>query len=192
MSEQPASTLAGPERPAPAEAPRRTKLANVLVRADKIVEGCAIGMLVAMIFIVFLQVVTRKVFRFVFFWSEELTLLCLTWFSFMGIAIGFREKLHLAMDMVSSLLPKKVDALLDRLVDLSNFGFGLYLVVYGFRFTQLMSESTLPATGLPNSVQYWVIPITGVLTCAYAALHLLGVDTRRFHHIEEEIVRDDA
>ena len=52
-------------------------------------------------------VLTRKLFRFVFAWSEEVTLLCLTWFTFMGIAIGFRERLHLGMDMVENLLPKR-------------------------------------------------------------------------------------
>jgi TRAP-type transport system small permease protein len=167
-------------------------LGRILVRVDKVFEGCAITMLVAMIFIVFIQVLTRKLFRFVFFWSEEVTLLCLTWFSFMGIAIGFREKLHLAMDMVSGLLPKKVDQFLDRLIDVFNFAFGLYLVTYGWQFTRLMSESTLPATGLPNSFQYYVMPITGIMTCAYSALQFFKVDTRRFQNIEEEIKRDDA
>lgn len=165
-------------------------LGRILIAIDKAVEGCAIGMLVAMIVVVFVQVMTRKLFRFVFFWSEEVTLLLLTWFSFMGIAIGFREKLHLAMDMLSSLLPKRVDFALDRIIDVCNFGFGVYLVYFGWKFTMLMAESTLPATGLPNSIQYLVMPITGVMTCAYSALQLFGVDTRRFHTVEEEITRD--
>jgi TRAP-type transport system small permease protein len=170
--------------------PPRLTLGKVLVTIDRVVEGCAIGMLVSMIVVVFVQVMTRKLFRFVFFWSEEVTLLLLTWFSFMGIAIGFREKLHLSMDMLSSLLPRRVDRALDRLIDVCNVGFGIYLVVFGWKFTALMGESTLPATGLPNSIQYLVMPITGVMTCAYCALQLFGVDTRRFHTIEEEIKRD--
>ena len=88
--------------------PPPTTVRRVLVGIDKLVEGTAIGFLVAMIVVVFVQVMTRKLFRFVFFWSEEVTLLLLTWFSFMGIAIGFREKLHLAMDMVSGLLGRRV------------------------------------------------------------------------------------
>ncbi len=178
--------------PPPSEERPPSTLKRVLRGADKVFEGCAIGLLVAMILIVFTQVLTRKLFRFVFYWSEEATLLCLTWFSFMGIAIGFREKLHLAMDMIGGLLPKPVDRALDRLIDLTTFAFGLYLTIYGWQFTRLMSESTLPATGLPNSIQYYVIPLTGVLTCVYSALQFFGVDTRRFQHIDEEIKRDDA
>jgi TRAP-type C4-dicarboxylate transport system permease small subunit len=170
--------------------PPRITVGKVLVTVDKVVEGGAISMLVGMILVVFVQVMTRKLFRFVFFWSEEVTLLLLTWFSFMGIAIGFREKLHLAMDMVSSLLPKPLDRALDRLIDVCNVGFGIYLVVFGWKFTALMGESTLPATGLPNSIQYLVMPITGVMTCAYCGLQLFGVDTRRFHTVDEEIKGD--
>jgi len=178
--------------PVPPESGRRAWLRKVLITSDKVVEGCAIGMLLAMVLIVFVQVITRKLFSFVFFWSEEVTLLCLTWFSFMGIAIGFREGLHLAMDMVSGFLPKRVDRILDKIINLTTFAFGVYLLIWGWEFAQLMSESTLAATKLPNSVQYLVVPITGVLTCIYSALQLAGVDTRRYQHIEEEITRDAA
>jgi TRAP-type C4-dicarboxylate transport system permease small subunit len=156
---------------------------------DKIIEGFAITLLVAMILIVFMAVVTRKVFGFVFVWSEEVTLLCLTWFTFMGIAIGFRERLHLGMDIFDK-LPKKILNMSDRLIDVVTFLFGLYLVVYGWEFALMMRGSVLAATQLPNAVQYIVMPITGIMTCAYSGLQLLGRDLRRYHVIEEEITRD--
>ena len=156
---------------------------------DKIIEGFAITLLVAMILIVFLAVVTRKIFGFVFAWSEEVTLLCLTWFTFMGIAIGFRERLHLGMDLFEK-LPKKLLDASDKLVDFVTFFFGLYLVVYGWDFALMMRGSILAATELPNLIQYIVMPITGVLTCVYSVLQLLGRDLRRYHTIEEEIKRD--
>jgi TRAP-type transport system small permease protein len=156
---------------------------------DKVLEGFAITLLVAMILIVFLAVITRKVFGFVFVWSEEVTLLCLTWFTFMGIAIGFRERLHLGMDLFDK-LPKKILNISDRLIDAVTFLFGLYLVVYGWEFTLMMRGSVLAATQLPNAVQYIVMPITGIMTCVYAGLQFLGRDLRRYHVIEEEIVRD--
>ena len=133
---------------------------------DKIIEGFAITLLVAMILIVFMAVVTRKIFGFVFVWSEEVTLLCLTWFTFMGIAIGFRERLHLGMDLFDK-LPKKILNMSDRLIDVVTFFFGLYLVAYGWEFALMMRGSVLAATQLPNAVQYIVMPITGIMTCVY-------------------------
>ena len=162
---------------------------RLFLTIDRIIEGFAITLLVAMILIVFMAVVTRKVFGFMFGWSEEITLLCLTWFAFMGIAIGFRERLHLGMDLFEK-LPRKVLVFLDRLVDAVTFLFGLYLIVYGWDFAMMMRGSILAATQLPNLIQYIVMPITGVMTCVYSALQLAGHDLRRYNVIEEEIKRD--
>jgi TRAP-type C4-dicarboxylate transport system permease small subunit len=157
--------------------------------ADKIVDAFCITLLVMMIVIVFVAVITRKIFHFVFFWSEEVTLLCLTWFTFIGIAIGFRERLHLGMDLFEK-LPKKVLSVLDKLVDAVTFLFGLYLIFSGWDFTMMMGGSFLAATKWPNMVQYIVMPFTGVLTCVYSFLQLIGKDLRRYNAIEEEITRD--
>jgi TRAP-type C4-dicarboxylate transport system permease small subunit len=170
---------------------KQSGLGRFFLTIDRIVDGFCIFLLVIMILIVVMAVVTRKGFGFMFAWSEEITLLCLTWFTFMGIAIGFRERLHLGMDLVDpDKLPRPVNLFLGRLVDLVTFLFGLYLVIYGTNFAISMRGAILPATEMPNMVQYIVLPITGVLTCVYAALQFLGRDLRRFNVIEEEIKRD--
>ncbi len=167
-------------------------MVRFFLKLDKIIEGFAISLLVAMIFIVCIAVFTRKLMSFVFPWSEEVTLLCLTWFTFMGIAIGFRERLHIGMDMLEGFFSQRTLEIWDRCIDVFTFFFGLYLVVYGWEFSWMMKDSILAATQLPNMVQYVVMPITGVLTCVYSALHVFGKDLRRYHVIEEEIKRDDA
>ncbi|MEI7026635.1 TRAP transporter small permease [Paenibacillus sp. y28] len=154
-------------------------LKKAALMLDSFFEYFALTALGAMTFIVSLQVLTRKLFNFVFFWSEEITLLLLVWFAFMGIAIGFREKLHLAMDSLTQYFPKQVNKALDKIISLTIFAFGLYLLKNGWDFTVLMNESTLPATKLPNSVTYVVMPITGLMICSYSLLELLGIDTRR-------------
>lgn len=168
------------------------KIKRVLLAVDKAIEGFAIFCLLSMIIIVTIQVFTRKLFNFVFFWSEEITLLLLAWFSYMGIAIGFREKLHMNMDMIENFVSKRTIWVMDRVIDLCTFAFGLYLVIYGWNFTVLMNESTLPATELPNSFLYVIMPITGVMTCAYSALQFFGYDLRRYTDVEEEIKHHDA
>lgn len=160
-----------------------------LLKIDKTVDGFCIVLLVAMILVVVMAVITRKGFGWMFAWSEEITLLCLTWFTFMGIAVGFRERLHLSMDLCEK-LPPKILLLSDRFIDLVTFLLGLYLIFYGWNFAMSMRGSILPATEMPNLVQYIVMPITGVMTCVYAALQFMGHDLRRYNVIEEEIKRD--
>ena len=170
---------------------KKGRVRSFFLMIDKAIDVFCIILLVAMIVIVFTAVITRKGFGFMFAWSEEITLLCLTWFTFMGIAIGFRERLHLNMELVDiDKLPPKVLLVTDRFIDLVTFFFGLYLVIYGWNFTMMMRGSILSATEMPNLVQYIVMPITGVMTCVYAALQFLGHDLRRYNVIEEEIKRD--
>lgn len=150
---------------------------------DSLFEKVALGSLIAMIIIVTLQVFTRKLFNFVLFWSEEVTLLLLCWFSFMGIAIGVREKLHLAIESFTAKLPPAAINVLDKVVALGTMAFAVYLIKYGWDFTVLMSDATLPATKLSNAWEYAVMPITGFMMIIYALLQLIGIDTRR-HHLE--------
>lgn len=158
---------------------------RIALGIDSVFENFALIALTSMTLIVMVQVITRKVFNFVFFWSEEVTLLLMVWFSFMGIAIGFREKLHMAMDSVTKHFPTRVNWVLDKVIDTCILLFGLYLVINGWDFTVLMNESTMPATQLPNSVLYVVMPITGCMICVYAFLQLIGINTKRHHGIEE-------
>ncbi|TBL81719.1 TRAP transporter small permease [Paenibacillus thalictri] len=160
-------------------------LKRIALLIDSFFENFALVALASMTIIVTIQVITRKLFNHVFFWSEEITLLLMVWFSFMGIAIGFREKLHMAMDSVTKFFPKIVNRVLDKVINICIFLFGLYLVVNGWDFTVLMNESTLPATQMPNSVLYAVMPLTGVMICVYSFLQFIGIDTIRHHGIEE-------
>jgi TRAP-type transport system small permease protein len=152
---------------------------------DSVFEKFALVSLVALVLVVTTQVMTRKLFNFVFFWSEEVTLLLLAWFALMAIAIGFRENIHLGIDSFTNLFSKIFNKVLDKIISLSIFAFGLYLVVQGWEFTVLMLESTLPATKLPSSVTYIAMPITGVMICGYAALQLFNINTTRHKDIEE-------
>ncbi|MFB5269246.1 TRAP transporter small permease [Paenibacillus enshidis] len=163
-------------------------LKSAALGIDRAIETFAVSAVALMTLIVTVQVITRKLFGFVFFWSEELTLLLLIWFSFLGIAIGFREKLHLAMDVISGRLSRGINRVLDIVIGLSTFAFGLYLIKYGWDFTKLMHPNRMSATEWPSSVMYVVMPITGVLVCIYALLQMLGMDTTRHKQLDEELM----
>lgn len=154
---------------------------------DNIFEKLTLLSLILLVIIVTLQVVTRYFFNFVFFWSEEITLLLLVWFGFMGIAIGFREYIHLGIDTFTNLFPKMFNKVLDKVILASVFATGIYLVVQGWHFTVLMLDSTLPATKLPSSTTYIIMPITGFMICLYTLLHFFNVDTSKYKDIEEAI-----
>lgn len=158
-------------------------LKKAALAVDTFLESATLIGLVLMIIIVMLQVFTRKFFNYVFHGSEEITMLLMVWFSFLGIAFGFREKLHLGVDTFTAKMPAPFNRVLDKVIYACIFAFGCYLVYYGWSFTKIMHESVLPATELPNSLLYVVMPITGILVCVYSLLQFIGIDTRRHKNI---------
>lgn len=162
-------------------------LRSLALKIDSAFEGFAIFALLGVVLIMSVQVFTRKLGNFVFFWSEEAILLSLVWFAFMGIAVGFREGVHMGVDALTDLLPKSVNRVIDVWIEIMSFLYGLYFVVYGWEFTMLMMESTLPATKLPNAVVYAVMPVSGIMVCIYSVLHLFGINTNRHKGADKEI-----
>lgn len=166
----------------------RTIIKKAALAIDSFFEIFAITALSTLTLIVVMQIITRRIFNFVFTWSEEITLLLLIYFAFIGIAIGLREKLHISMNSFAKRLPKAFNKVLDKVISISILLFGAYLLYYGITFTTLMNSNTLPATGWPVSIQYVIMPITGFMICIYAVLQFFGIDTTRHEEVEEEIL----
>lgn len=118
--------------------------------------------LAAMVVVIIYQVFARQILGSSPAWTEEISRLLFVWVSFFGIAYGFREKLHIAVGLLVNKFPEKVQFVFDFVTKLLIIAFGVILLYYGIQFSILTSKSTMPATGLPSSVLYACIPITGL------------------------------
>lgn len=155
------------------------RLRRLLGRLDAPFEYLGLGFLAAMVLIVTWQVFSRAIFNTAPFWSEEVSRILMIWVAFLGIAIGFRERVHIAVGMFVDKLPMGVQSWVQRLIYALMFAFGLYLLVQGSQFTLETSQATLPSTGWPRSTLYAVMPISGFMICVYTILQALGVRTER-------------
>lgn len=167
----------------------RTGRADVVIKrvlwvVDRLSDLLALFALCALVLVVSWQVFGRYVLNSSPRWSTEVALILLVWLGFLGIAIGARERSHIALEFVVDRLPGAVATVVRRLAPGLLLVFGLYLVFQGWSFTQLTMNSTLPSTGLPTAVQYAAMPVSGVLISIYGVLQLLGVETRR--DVEDE------
>lgn len=154
---------------------------NFCRRLDTLFEYFVLACLVAMVVVVITQVFLREVFNFSLVWTEETSRILMVWLGFLGIAIGFRERAHIAIEFFVQRLPDGIQTMVFRFVQAAVFVFGLYLLVQGLQFTIQTSGATLPSTGLPRSVLYVVMPITGLMVCIYTALQAVGIETERHH-----------
>ncbi|GAE91859.1 hypothetical protein JCM21714_825 [Gracilibacillus boraciitolerans JCM 21714] len=134
---------------------------------DKAFLFTVLTMLAVMVVVIVVQVFSRQLFSYTPSWSEELSRVLLVWISFLGVAYGVKEKLHIALGLVVNKFPKSVQHVFDIFSKLLLVGFGIMMVYYGYQFTVLMGGSTMPGTGLKSSCLYACIPIGGVFLILY-------------------------
>ena len=145
---------------------------KVVNRICDVFELIAVVCLAAMVVVVVIQVTGRYVFSNTPGWSEELARQFMIIFSFIGIAIGVRYKIHIALTVVVDSLNRKARLPIEIFGKVLIVLLGIMMSVnMGPYFTRL-KYNRLPGTGLPVGWMY-VIPTTiGVLVALIAAYQI--------------------
>lgn len=133
-------------------------------------------MIVAMLLLVFANVILRYVFNSGIYWSEEIALVLEVWFIFLSFGLGVKHRLHFSINL---LFPRdKVSAGLNRALDLlSDIVFiviGAVMILYGSRLVQFTMRSIMPATKWPAGILYLVLPLAGFVIVVEALFHIFG------------------
>jgi TRAP-type C4-dicarboxylate transport system permease small subunit len=127
-----------------------------------------VAMLVIMTLDVLWGVFTRYVMSNQASWSEELARFLLIWIGILGAAYASGQRMHLSIDLLAN---KPV-----RLIAAGIILFALsVMVVGGTRLVLLTAQlgQTAPALGIPMSLVYAVVPISGLLIIYYRIPDLL-------------------
>ncbi|MDR1470722.1 MAG: TRAP transporter small permease [Spirochaetaceae bacterium] len=153
-------------------------LKKVYLVFSKILENFAALFMAIMVLVVFANVVMRNLFNRGISWGDEIPTLLMVWFSFIGLAVGVVEHVHMSIEIFTMKLSEKA---LDRLV---RFGylivgiFGAFMVRYGTRIMGVVSRTTMPATQWPSSVLYIILPVSGVLVVLNSFLVATKLDRK--------------
>ncbi|PIE54408.1 MAG: C4-dicarboxylate ABC transporter substrate-binding protein [Dethiosulfovibrio peptidovorans] len=152
------------------------KYFEIVVRAlNRFVEGCASALLVAMVVIVFLQVLFRFVIRSSLPWSEEAARYILVWLSFLGASIAVRRHGHVGVEALVKLLgatPRRMVSMVALFMALLFFGF---LAVYGFKILGMVFYQSSPAMEISMAIPYSALFGGAILMTIYTTFDLLSV-----------------
>lgn len=135
-----------------------------------LLEWFAIICMVVLTGVVFLDVVLRYVFHQGFSWTQEIATLMLVWISLVGMAIGVLEKIHINIEMFTAKLPAKALSVLESINYIIMAAFGGVMVYYGVIIMEATKKSTMPATKMPSSVLYVILPLAGILVVVNSLL----------------------
>ena len=129
--------------------------------------------LVAMTGIVAYQVFMRFVMNASPSWTEATAIMLVTWFVFLGAAVGVRENFHMGFDVLIYVLPAAAKPWLRGISDVCVFAFAFGMVFYGGELAIRYWSTRIPVLGLPTSFTYFPIVVSGVLMCLFSAERLL-------------------
>jgi TRAP-type C4-dicarboxylate transport system permease small subunit len=147
-----------------------------------------IGM-IAMTAMVAWQVFSRYVLNASPSWTEAASIMVMSWFIFLGAAVGVRENFHMGFDVLVHFLPDAAKPWMRSISDLAILAFGLGMVVYGSQLLVRTWTATIPVLGLPGGFSYMPLVAGGVLMTLFTlerlALRFAGVPVDHDPNAEE-------
>ena len=113
------------------------------------------------------QVFFRYVVDYSLFWSEELMRYLFVWLVMLGIGVGVRHKVHVAVDALNHVLNAKCQRWADIFICLLGLTLFVVLTWLGYQLAMKYMHQLSPAIRLPMGVVYLSIPLGSFLSCFF-------------------------
>lgn len=155
----------------------------MLARGYKLVEALLALLLLAMVLMVFGNVVLRYVFNSGIVVSEELSRFCFVWLTFIGAVVAMRDGTHLGMDAVLRALSRRGQLICFALSQCLILACCIMLFWGTWRQHEINATTAAPVTGLP---MIWVFGV------AYVSALGIGLHTlAKLWRVAIGKIRDD-
>jgi TRAP-type C4-dicarboxylate transport system permease small subunit len=147
--------------------------------------------LVAMSIIVLWQVILRFILNWNNSWTEVTAVMVMSWFIFLGAAVGVRENYHLGFDVLLYVLPKGSKKVLRTISDIVVLGFAIGMIIYGITLMRLQWTERMPSLGISGAFRYLPLTVGGVLISLFSVerivLRWAGVDVDKDLHEADDV-----
>ena len=151
-------------------------LSNIKNKLDVILKWLLVFIMAAMTINVLWQVFSRFILQNPSSITEELARYMLIWLGILGASYVSGQKMHLAIDLLSTKLKGKNKAILEIIIQVSIFLFAFFvMVIGGFRLVQitLTLNQISAALQIPLGYVYTVIPISGIIMMFYSVTFII-------------------
>lgn len=113
-------------------------------------------------------------------WTEPTAILLMSWFIFLGAALGVREGYHLGFEVLLYVLPDGSRNVLNSISDLLVAGFGVAMSIYGVQMAAKTWNTTLPSLGISGATSFLALIVGGILITLFTLERL----AKRFAGLE--------
>ena len=150
-------------------------LSSIKKIIDKILSWIVIVLMAVITINVLWQVFSRFILQNPSSFTEELARYMLIWIGILGAAYVAGQKLHLAIDLLSTKLRGNSKSFLEIFIQLCIFVFSFFvLLIGGIRLVYITLELNQISAALqvPLGYVYLVLPISGALMMFYSAFFI--------------------
>jgi TRAP-type C4-dicarboxylate transport system permease small subunit len=125
-------------------------------------ENITAVLFVAMVLLVFLQIISRAVFSSSFPWTEEAARFLMIWVTFLGASFAFQYGAHISIEAFVSKLSQSAGKAVQVLGALACIAFFIVMIVKGIEIIDRAMIQRSPALGIPMGYVYLIIPISAI------------------------------
>lgn len=127
---------------------------------------------------VFIQIVSRVIFKAPFRFTEELSRYCFVWMVFLGMAFATKYDKHVRVDVFVNLLPRTLQYMIGMVIDVITLVVFVWVVYYGMLYIGYSSITRVYTMPLNKGVVVAIIPLTGILVII-RCIEKIGRDLQR-------------
>jgi TRAP-type C4-dicarboxylate transport system permease small subunit len=152
-----------------------TKLAKI---CDRLLGAALMGLMLALVYCVTWQVVSRYVFSQPGSWTEELARFALIWIGLLGTAYAYRTRAHMAIDQLVNKLGERWGVRIELLAVLAVAVFAAAVMIYGGGALVMLTlelDQLSAALGVRMGIVYLAIPLSGALLVFYALVDAISL-----------------
>lgn len=131
------------------------------------------------------QVFERHVFKSGAIAFDQYSRIGLVWLTFLGVAIGFRERANIRIDLLDHFLPVRFVRPKGLLLDLVVLGAAALMIVVGWRLLGVGAFQILMDTPFTYETMYGALLLGLVLLCIFLTVRIVDTLTAGRHHLDE-------
>lgn len=106
-------------------------------------------------------------------WVESVSLLLVVYIGFLGASVGIHKKTHLGVSVFREISPRPVQRLFEFMSHTILTGFGLVMVVYGYKLTLFRWPTQIPLIHVTEGLRAIPIMLSGVCIVLFSIGHLI-------------------
>ena len=145
---------------------------NFEQRVVMIEQWVIFATLVALVVILFIQVLFRFLLGLPLDWTEEAARLLFAWLVYIGAAHALYRAQHFVVDFIYNKIPAALRNLIGYAIDIITIGFIVYLAWFSFELA-IHSKQTFPVLGVPRALQFIALPIGLSLMVIHAVSYMM-------------------